>query len=349
MNKKMLLLFLSFTVNDSNAAEDTDFSAIPHNVQQLARALVDERDTADLRAQKAEMLVGELSKQVEEAKARATQLAADAERRRKQEEALLAFAGDQEEQLLRATEDAERLLRENLQLRKEKIAASAQADDFLQKLQALTDTHETVSCAHRRAQSELERIAKGKQKSDDEVQRLLGQVASLSDTDFRLSGIGGISSSRVSSHFSAMAVLNPQFQKEQEERKAQKKAEREQLQIQLKKALTGQKQMQDAVDEAFAIVREKDQEIKALSVRASELEQERITLEKEQVELQNFKDATKEGYTYLDGDDIAQANAPQVEFSQDAISGRRAHRTLVQSLLERLRRIARAAIDEATN
>ena len=350
MNKQILLLTLvGFVGTSVKAAEQNYYPGIPGDVQQFALALVAQRDAADVRAEDAEKLVAQLRPQAEEALARAAQFEADAKLLRKKEDTLLADSDEKEAELRQATEDAEQLRRDNRRLLRERNEATAQVDDFLQRLQLLTDQYEAVTRAHGNAKRELKEIALEKKRSDDEVQRLRGEVGSLSDIDFRLQG-ASISRPRTTSQFSVMAVFNPQqFQRDQEAEKTKKRLRRVQLQEQLQEALGAQKQMQDSVEEAFALVQEKDQEIKVLSVQAVRLQEERVVLEKQKVELENFKDAADEDYRYVMEADVAQATADAAAAVPQGEMPRMVSRGVIQSLLEKLRRIARAAMDEATS
>ena len=353
MNRQILLLmligFAGTSVKAGDAAEEAYFPGVPGEVQQLAFALVAQRDAADARAEDAEKLVAQLRPQAEEAVAKVVQLTLEVARCRENEDAVYEEASRTETELCQVTEDAEQLRRENMKLRKERDKANLQADDFLRRLQQLTDEHEAVTRAHGNAKRALEKVALEKKQSDDEVQRLRGEVGSLLDIDFRMQGVG-MFLPRVNPKFSAMAVFNPkQFQQDQDGEKAEKHLKLAQLQDQLQEALGAQRKMQDSADEAFALVQEKDREIKVLSVQAVRLEQERLALETQNKELENFKDATNQGYCYLDEADVVQATAgAAAEAPQDEMP-RIVRRGALQSGIEKLRKIVRAAIDEATS
>ncbi len=345
MKKQILLLMLvSFTGNSVSAA----LPGIDPELANFVAGVADQLNQAVRRAENAETQLAQVKQQAEEATARAAQLALVSERLCEDQEALLEDAGQKEKELLEVTEAAEELRRENRRLNKERNKATEQADDFLKRLQLLTDRHEAVSSAHREAKSALEKIALEKKQSDDEVQRLQAEVASLSDITFRVQGVG-LSLPRVNSQSSAMAFLNPRFQRDEQVKRDEKRLKRQELQTKLEVALVSQQKMKDAVDEALTLVQEKDKEITTLTARAVRLQQERIVLEEKSQELENFREAEDEhGCSFLMKEDVAAAIAGAAAVAPEDETPRKiVYRGVWESLVAKLNRIVRAALDEA--
>lgn len=338
MNKKILLLTLvSFAGISLKAA----LPGIEPELANFVAEIADQLNQANSRATAAESQSELFRQQAEEATARFAQLASESKRNLENQEALLVAAVNQETELRDATERAERQAIVITQLRKANIAAITKADEFFRRLQLLTDEHETVTSAHGNAKNALEKIALEKQKSDDEVQRLRDQVASLPDIGFSFRG-ASMSLSQGSSQFDHIDVLNPVPFK-------QKQNKRMELHRELQEAVVAQKRLQDSVDEALALVQEKDKKIEMLTAHAGRLQEERIVLEKQRAELENFKDASEDGFHYLGTDDATLAiEGAAAAVLQDEMP-RVVRRDQLTSLLEKLKRIARAALDEATN
>jgi predicted nuclease with TOPRIM domain len=348
MNKQILLLMVaSFT----GASVKAGLPGLDPEIAHFIAGVADQLNQAERRAEDAQGQLAQLRQQAEVTTAQAAQLALEEKRRRKEHDALLAHATEQEAALAQLIQDAEDLREGTKRLRKEKDEAAQQAEDFLKRLDVLTKQYEDAASSKAALEKRLKDIVVGKKQSDDEVQRLLGEVTSLSErVDFGLPG-ASISLPRVT-NISAMVFKPQQFQREQQKGKVEKQLKRAELQQQFEEALATQKQMQDFVDEASAIVQEKDQEITALSGKVAHLEKEQAVLEEQQVELQNFKNATKDGYDYVDEEDIAHVTQEGAAAAATGPKEMPRRRTGLENflplLIEKLKRMARAALDEAT-
>lgn len=324
-------------------AEQHYFPGVPGEVQQMALALVAERDAAEARATEAQEELMRHQREAQNALERAAQLEMDEKRGREREHQLLNEALEKEQLLREIMERSERQAAVIAALRKEKASATSRAEEFYQRLQELTEAHDSIMRAHSNLQKEVETARAQKEESDKEVSRVLAELASSSE--MRMSGVG-VSLPRA--QFSAMAVLNPShFKKEQET----KTVKRQELQAQLQEALARQKKMQDTVDEALALVEQKDHEIRELNARAVHLEGERLELEQQQQDLKNFKAVeTDHGACYLDASDAAEAQAGAedvVRLQKEALAAREKN-TRVQQLLQRLQTLVTAAVSKVS-
>ncbi len=339
MNKKILLLVLMIGVSDSVKAA---FSGIDPKMAHILAGAADQVNQATERAEYAEEQLVKHRDDAQAALERAAQLKVDAARLRSDNDALVRDAAEQEAALCAAIERTELQAATIAQLHKEKTVASKQANDFFIKLQALTQEHEAIASAHDKARSALEGVLKGKKQNDDEVLRLQGELASLLSFGVQRSGMPfGV---RV--QVNPMAALNP-FHVDNEQ--VEKDVANKKLVTDLEAATASQKGMQDAVDEAFALVQEKDKKIKELSARAVHLEKERVALEKENQELENFKGATKAGFDYLDQDDIDEAQEGAATASAQPAMLSRRNETVLEALLIKLRSILDAAKSTITD
>ena len=336
MNKKILLLALMICTGDSVKAA---LSGIDPEVAQILAGAADQVNQAVERATHAEQQLAQHKQEAQEALERAAQFSADAARFRSDNDALLASAAEQEAKLDMAMERADLQVATIAKLRKEKVEMGEQADVFLRKLQELTQEHEAVVAGQREARNALEQVRKEKEQNDGEVQRLQAEMASLSSFGVQRGGMP-FAMPREHAQLNMMAVLNPSYvDKEQVEKDAVKKK----LVTALGEAIAGQKKMQDVVDEACALVEEKDKEIATLTMQAITLEVERIKLEEQQKESAAFKDASRAGYDYLDTEDVTEAQVGAAVASAQPVMPPRRNETLLDSLLMKLREILDAA------
>jgi hypothetical protein len=346
MNNKILICIMMASIGASNRAA---LPGIDPEIAHLLAGAADQVNTALERAEKAETALEQHAAAAAAALARADQLAHEALQTHKREKDLLDEAAEREAALRDATFRAEQQAAVIAQLRREKGEAVSKADAFLQQLQALTEAHESTMRAHALAQKDLDGMRSQKEETDKEVRRLMFELASLEERGGRMQGVG-LPVPRVTP-FSAMSVLNPgQFRKEQQEQE-KKQSARKKLQSELQAALAGQKKMQDAVDEALALVEQKDREISELTAEALRLESKRQELEKKQEQLENFRSATKEhDASYVDQEDVeeAQQGADKVVRLQEEVLAARQNQARWKHLLGRFQLLLNAALNKVT-